>query len=322
MRRYCLGVSLILLSLLACDRSQPLEPAMQAAAAQGPAPTAPSNTRAGPMSESRIAVSWRDNSWNETGFEVHRSVAGPNGPFTLVASTGATVAFYADGGLSSATEYCYSVRAFKRAKDKTSYSDFSNVACATTPTPPPPPPPPAAAGGAEALPWGASVFVLWIDNSTNEDGFRVERSSDGGSTWTIVETADPNLTSSIASALGFEQQVCYRVIAFNGGGEAAPSNIDCTTPLAGPTDLTATWIGLTGDVELTWTDNSGVEDGYELWSYTVDGEGWLTFQMVALPPNTTRYVDPASIGPTYYVYATKDGGRSYESNHANPGPRP
>jgi len=319
MRHYSLAVSLVLLSLLGCDHSQPLEPTVQAAGAVGPTPTAPSNTGAGLMPENRIAVSWRDNSWNETGFEVHRSITGGDGAFTFLASTGATVTFYADGGLSPATQYCYKVRAFKQAHGKTTYSSFSNTACATTPASPPPPAP---ASGVDALPSGVNGIVRWIDNSTNEDGFRVERSSDLGSTWAIVETLGPNFTSSYDGGLALEQQVCYRVIAFNGGGESAPSNTDCTTPPAGPTDLTATWMGQTGDVELTWTDNSGVEDGYELWSYTVDGEGWLTFQMVGLPPNTTRYVDPGPIGPTYYVRAIKDGGTSYASNEVNPGPRP
>lgn len=165
--------------------------------------------------------------------------------------------------------------------------------------------------------------LRWIDNSINEDGFLVQRSSDLGSTWTTVATLGPNVTSSYEPGLASEQQVCYRVIAFNGGGNSPPSNTDCTTPPAGPTDLTATWIGQTGDVELMWTDNSDVEDGYQVWSYSVDEEGWITFQVLAnLTANSTRYVDPASIRPLYFVMAMKDGGLSSYYSYGDPGPRP
>jgi len=48
-------------------------------------PNAPSNTNAVAMSDSKVNVSWQDNSPNETGFEVHRSTNGPSGAFTLIA---------------------------------------------------------------------------------------------------------------------------------------------------------------------------------------------------------------------------------------------
>ena len=325
--RVCLGSSLLLLCVVGCDRSHPVEPVFrtEAAGATGPAVKAPSNANAVAVSDTRIDVSWQDNAANEIGFEVHRSTAGPSGAFTLLASTGAGSVSYGDAGLTPARQYCYKVRAFRRADAKTGYSAFSNTACATTPAPPPPPPTaPSAPSGADAKPGNSTTAELrWIDNSINEDGFLVQHSSDLGSTWTTVVTLGPNVTSSYEPGLASEQQVCYRVIAFNGGGNSPPSNTDCTTPPAGPTDLTATWIGQTGDVELMWTDNSGVEDGYQVWSYSVDEEGWITFQVLAnLTANSTRYVDPASVRPLYFVMAMKDGGLSSYYSYGDPGPRP
>ena len=64
----------LLLSLISsgCDRQQPLAPSVEAAstAGSGPSVNAASSTNAAPVSKSRIDVSWRDNSTNETGFEV------------------------------------------------------------------------------------------------------------------------------------------------------------------------------------------------------------------------------------------------------------
>jgi len=104
-----------------------------------PPPNAPSNTQVAAVSDSRIDVSWQDNSANETGFEVHRSADGVNGVFMLVATTTAGVTARGDTGLNPSTQYCYKVRAFITVNSLASYSDFSNTACATTLAPPPPP---------------------------------------------------------------------------------------------------------------------------------------------------------------------------------------
>ncbi len=305
--RFCLGSSLLLVCVVGCDRSHPVEPVFrtEAAGATGPAVKAPSNANAVALSDTRIDVSWRDNSSNEIGFEVHRSTAGPSGAFTLLASTGAGSARYGDAGLTPARQYCYKVRAFRRADGKTGYSAYSNTVCATTPVPPVP----AAPSAADAKPANSTtVDVRWIDNSTNEGGFRVQRSLDLGSTWTMAETTGPNVTAFSDGGRASEQQICYRVIAFNAGGDSPPSSSDCTTPPAGATGLTAT--GLAGPtVDLAWTDNSAVEDGYEVQRAAGGG----AFSTVAdLPANSTSYHDATLTGGTYgyQVRARKDAGFS------------
>jgi WD40-like Beta Propeller Repeat len=104
-----------------------------------PPPNAPTNTYALAVSDSRIDVSWQDNSANETGFEVQRSATGATGTFAPVATTAAGVTAWSDLGLNPSTQYCYIARAFIAANSQASYSDFSNVACATTLPPPLPP---------------------------------------------------------------------------------------------------------------------------------------------------------------------------------------
>ena len=308
LRHYALAGSLVLLSLLGCDHSQPLEPPIEAASNGNSGSTlkAPSNASAVAASVSRIDVSWRDNSPNETGFEVHRSTAGASGAFALLASTGVGVSSYGDVGLTSSTQYCYRVRAFKTANGKASYSGFSSTACATTLAPPAPNAPSAT----DALPrTSSSIDVAWADNSANEAGFRVERSPDGVAIWSTVGTTVANVTSLQDAGRSSEQLVCYRVIAFNAGGDSPPSNSDCTTPPAAPTGLTAT--GLDGPViNLAWTDNSGAEDGYEI-RRSSDG---VRFTVVAnVPANSVSYSDRAVNSNATYSYivgATKDGGLS------------
>ncbi|HEV8380005.1 MAG TPA: fibronectin type III domain-containing protein [Gemmatimonadales bacterium] len=294
-----------------------MAPSLPAAArgAGGPAVNAPSNLGASATSTSSIAVSWQDNATNESGFEVHRSLNGANGTFTMLATTAASVTAFDDGGLTPATQYCYRLRAFRNVGSNTSFSSFSSTACATTPVPPPPPPP-AAPSAVGARPLGSSTIqISWTDNAMNEDGFRLERSTDDGISWTTAGTS-----AASPYAWGFfgdtgrtsEQRACYRVVAFNAAGESPPSNTACTTPPAAPTNLTVTMLDEQA-WRVAWTDNSDVEDGYELW--ISDYDGYCSF-IYSLPPNTTHLDFGGSDLPGtgcaagIRVVATKDGGWS------------
>src|SRR5690606_15441231 len=68
-----------------------------------PAPAAPSNLVANPTSASTIALSWTDNSSNETGFELYRKKAG--GDYTLINTPNAGTTTYEDTGLEANTTY-------------------------------------------------------------------------------------------------------------------------------------------------------------------------------------------------------------------------
>lgn len=315
-RQHSLAGSFALLFLLGCDRNEPLAPEIQASAAAGSGSTVntPSGTNAVAVSETRIDVSWQDNSTNEAGFELHRSTNGPGGTFMLRASVAANVSSYSDVGLTPVTEYCYKVRAFRISGRKTSYSSFSTTACATTPAPPTPSAP-AAPTAADVVPLSSTtVWVGWTDNSTNEAGFRVERSLDGGASWTLAGTLGPGITEFHDADRTSEQQVCHRVIAFNAGGDSPPSDTDCTTPPAAPTDLIAArFDSVTMMVELTWTDNSAVEDGYEVVACFDSCTTWDR-----LPANSTSYFVACGDVVSYFVAAMKDGGYSDGSYSVNP----
>jgi hypothetical protein len=148
--------------------------------------------------------------------------------------------------------------------------------------------------------------VTWIDQSSNEDGFRIERSSDGGRTWIVASPASANAYELVDGDRISEQEVCYRVIAFNGSGESPPSNTLCTTPPAGPTDLTWT------EGVLSWSDNSVVEDGYEIWMMDAGGVAYEGL-LIRLPASSTS-LSVGGCGPIwcwgFAVVATKNGGYS------------
>ena len=198
---------------------------------------APSNTNAVAVSESQVDVHWNDNSANEAGFEVHRSTTGQGGAFSLRAVSGANATNYVDEGPASSTLYCYKVRAFKTADGRTSYSDFSNTACATTLAPPAPPEPPS---NTKAVAVSESrTDVSWQDNSTNEIGFEVHRGTTGPSgSFSLLVTTGANATSYSDAALTASTEYCYKIRALNtGGGSTRYSEFSaaaCATTLAPP----------------------------------------------------------------------------------------
>ncbi|HWP42503.1 MAG TPA: choice-of-anchor D domain-containing protein, partial [Blastocatellia bacterium] len=98
-------------------------------------PAAPTNLVATVVSEAQIDLSWKDNSDNEFGFRIERSLDGFN--FTEIGSVGPNVTTFSDTTVSANTTYFYRVMAFNSLGN----SSPSNIADATTPPPPPPPVP-------------------------------------------------------------------------------------------------------------------------------------------------------------------------------------
>ena len=333
---------LVLLAAVAllsgCDGHRPVEPTSVvgvsgAVTAVAPSLRAPSAVTATVISYDRIFVTWLDNSGNEDGFEVHLSSTGDPGTFALRATVRANLKEHVEVTQPS-TQYCYRVRAVRTIGKGLSFSEFSNVSCATTPQAPPPPPPPPPplpdpAGSLDVMPYLSTAVQMRWGSSRKEDGFRIERSTDGATSWSSVATVPSTSTDHLYYDYGLtsEQRVCYRVIAFNAAGDAEPSNVDCTTPPRAPTNLVGT-LRADGAVDLTWTDNSTVEDGYEVWAligswvcYGWDPCYWVVddYQVGDLAANTTSYRCPAEscggAGSLIHVKARKDSGYSDDSNY-------
>lgn len=309
-RRFCLGSSLLMLCVAGCDRNDPLAPNLQASKRTL---VAPSNVTATAISSSEIAVTWRDNSGNEDGFEIYVGST-PAGTFDLWNTTGPNTTSTGFSGITAEQQYCVKVRALTAQGKNRTYSAFSNTACASTALPP------AAPVGTSATPMtGNAVMVGWIDNSNNETGFRIERSLDHGSTWTLVTTTPSWTTAFRTSGAPGEQQACFRVIAFNSHGDSPPSATACTALPTAPSGLRATGVAAPA-IDLAWTDNSSVEDGYDVLRSPVEVDYYTYAVIATLPPNSITYHDAGISANTrywYYVRAKKDGGFTDQSNTAS-----
>jgi hypothetical protein len=89
-------------------------------------PSAPSALSATPVSESQIQLAWSDNSTDETGFEIERSLDGTN--YSVIGAVEGDITTFTDTGLNAHTRYYYEVI----ATNATGSSLPSHPASATT----------------------------------------------------------------------------------------------------------------------------------------------------------------------------------------------
>ncbi len=189
-------------------------------------PAAPSGLTASPVSSSQINLTWTDNSNNESAFKVERSTDGVN--FTVLTTVAANTTTLSSTGLAPATLYVFRVRATNFPGD----SANSNLASATTLT----------ALTAPAAPTGlnatavsdSQINLSWTDASSNETGFKIERST--GGSFVQIDAAGAGVTTYASAGLAAGTAHSYRVRSSNAQGDSGYSNaVTATTQRPAPT---------------------------------------------------------------------------------------
>jgi len=173
-----------------------------------PSPPSPPSQLTAVTSRSSILLGWKDNSSNESGFEVLRGTV-MGGPYNSVAATMPNITSIKDD-LSSAGTYFYVVRAYNSSGS----SANSNEANASVS-------PPAAPSNLNASVSSSNVTLTWSDNSNNETGFSIYHST-GGAFSVIGSAGGEALTYTHTSVAAGDHY--YMVKAYNGVGESAFSN--------------------------------------------------------------------------------------------------
>jgi predicted phage tail protein len=213
-----------------------------------------------------VNLAWADNANNETGFTIERCTGANCTNFALLTNVAANTTAFSDLTVAATTTYSYRVFASNLGGN----SPRSNVATVTTPVAGP-----AAPSNLTVLlstnPFRARL--LWMDNATNETGFVMERSVNGGP-FTQVATRNAfagtgNISFTLPTTLTVGNTYTYRVKAMLGTVSSAYSNtatLILAVPAA-PTNLAGAAVRIPGNnnndrVTLTWTDNSTNETGF------------------------------------------------------------
>jgi hypothetical protein len=112
----------------------------------------------------------------------------------------------------------------------------------------------------------SSITIRWTDNSSNETGFAIERSSSGGS-FQLLRQLAAGTTSYGDTALTAGTTYTYRVRSYNGGGYSPYSNTASATTQTAFASVTATPYGgvrasLPGRIQVENFDEGGSSVGY------------------------------------------------------------
>ena len=169
-------------------------------------------------SPTQINLSWTDNSGNESGFKIERKT-GAAGTYGEIYSTAANATTYNNTGLGDGTVYYYRLRSYNSDGN----SSYSNEAYATTTL--------AAPSNFVATAISSSQIDLsWMDNSTNESGFKIERATTSPPT-TEIATVGQNAASYSNTNLAENTTYYYRVRAYNSNIYSTYSNESSTSTL-------------------------------------------------------------------------------------------
>ena len=234
---------------------------------------------------STVSVNFDDNSITETAFQLQRTADGTSwtnvgtplvSPLDLP-NTHRTGLVLTDSGVSGnpGPTYGYRVAAVNAVGYGGEFPSISVQSVSNEPTY-------SGSGVAPAAPTGLTAAIAtasrvnlsWTDNATNENGFVIQRSSDGGATFTQIGTAPArNNTGSVTFAdltVVLGSTYTYQVAAVNGVGLSAfatSAPIAVAVP-AEPTGVTAAdgTAGGQRTAGLSWTAATGATSYSVLWS--------------------------------------------------------
>ena len=229
------------------------------------APAAPSNLRVKPLGVNSFLLEWKDNSKNETGWEilVSKGVTNRPGRFQLIPSPNITSYVVITTAVPGST-LSFQLAAYTGKPGSEVYSKrTSTVIAKAFPTTTFGAPTELAATTVD----DGRIRLAWKDNSTSEHGYQIEAKK-GLAAWAPVGIANPGVKFSM-NVINFEPGTSYslRVKAF----KTYPlvfskySNVVTADTLTfqAPDSLVAT-PGADGSVALKWKDRSSVEAGYEI----------------------------------------------------------
>lgn len=201
--------------------------------------------------------------------------------------------------------YTYGVRPALVLDSSLSVSDDGSVQTNQPPTTPPSisVPENISGGSTIAISWGAST-----DPDGNLEGYIVERSDNGGSSWSQIYQG--NATSTQNSVAYGTQSVMYRVKAYDSNGEQSGYRtssqvevINNTAPSAPPSISVPTEVKGGSTLQITWSASSDTEgnvSGYVLERKVDEGE-WTQ----VLKDNVLSFTDTITKGWGTVAYRVK-----------------
>ncbi|GAB4298029.1 MAG: hypothetical protein Kow0098_22830 [Ignavibacteriaceae bacterium] len=271
-------------------------------------PFAPYDIHLEILSESVVNVFWKDSSLNTKKYEIWRRT-NFTGDFGKINEISAPAFNINDEGLSDDSIYEYKINAVNDFGVSPFSEEVNTLGGGTSGSLFPP-------TGLNATALGSQYVILnWIDNSSEENFFRVERKTSFDS-FTVVGAVNKDVTAFKDTLNGLQAGTVYyyRVKAFS-STDSAWSNIASTQTywydIPVPVNLIAKFTG--SAVLLTWQDNDPVNTLFEIEKNSNDGG----FNLIAsVSGDSSRFTDvEISSGLLSYRLRSTDG--RYYSDYSN-----
>jgi titin len=203
------------------------------------------------VSGQEVHLTWTDNSGIEDGFLIE--MAEGSGDFEAVAfvpasaaAAPATVAFTLSGPFHPSTAYHFRVGALAGS----TLSDPTNTLDVLIPAVPEYPTGLAATANSQT-----QITLAWTDHAGDDEDYTVQRSADGGATWTTIALGD-HQTGYVDGGLASGSRYVYRVFASNSAGPSGYAAAELATLPAAPVSLAAAAVSFRR-IDLDWADVSG-----------------------------------------------------------------
>jgi len=242
----------------------------------------PSNISASALGDD-VTISWNDNSDNEDGFQIFRGTS--SGSLSLLATVGSNTTSYSDNNLSDGERYYYRVESYTEHRSSSS-GEVNALTGLPAPT-------------SLSLNTGTEdqITISWSDNSDNEDGFEIFRGTSSGSL-SSVATVGSNSTNYTDSGLADGERYYYRVESYTEHTASSSGEVSGVTVLPAPSSL-STASNTEDELDLSWTNNSDNEDGFEIFRGTSSGS---LSSVTTVSAGSTAYTDTGLADGEKYFY--------------------
>ncbi|MFH1195536.1 MAG: fibronectin type III domain-containing protein [bacterium] len=254
-------------------------------------PRRPGNLTLTKFNTNSINLFWEDSSFNEIGFELWKKIR-DNGEWAKYKTLDSSTISINEYGLSDQINYYYKLRAF----NEFGYSEFSEEVNTFV-----------SGGILSATAVGAtSVYLSWLDNSTNELGYQIQRKLSNADDFQPIGNVGPNINEFTDEGLTANTSYDYRIAAFTSTSVGEWSNVATVTTyridIPGPSNLVATFDPSTKNVIVSWDDNTMFETGTKV-ERMIQGGNFEVIGSTGADFHT--YTDQKPPAPYIYYYRAR-----------------
>jgi len=240
------------------------------------------------LNDQQITLKWVDNTYVEDGFEIYISTS-EYGDYVNKGLVATDITEFTVDSLEYGVGYFMKVRAYKDSI----YSNFSSLVQTRTIFTEPSAP-------VLTIIDYQTIKLEWQDNSSFEDGYKIERRASGNQ-YLEIASVDSNIINYLDNTVtSYDSTLSYRISAFTDLNQSNKVNNQIYFGFA-PSALSVKQLTETS-VEINWQDNSSFEDGFTI-EKNVNASGYV--EAGTVNSNIVSFTETALNSSDKYIYRVR-----------------